>query len=89
MTYKDGFIMGIIFGFFATFISLGCTTLSVEWQHFIKSLIQSMFILSVIITANQAFRRKSFFSPKWDGFITGVCFSTQMVVWWLYGIAFP
>jgi len=88
MTYWNGFVGGIIAGFFMTLIATGHIIIVEYTENFRVIAFLAVFIFflfGLFVTAYQAKNRCSFFSPSWDGFITGIGFVEALLVFLLYG----
>jgi len=65
LTFKDGFIVGM---FSALILQLGIIKITTALQNFILLI---LLISGIVVSINQAFRRKALLNPSWDGFISG------------------
>jgi hypothetical protein len=88
MTYWDGFVSGVIVGFFTTLIATGRIIIG-EYPENLRSsallVLLIVFIFGLFITFYQANQRKSLISPSWDGFITGMGFIEAVIIFAFYG----
>ena len=64
-TYKDGFFVGLLA---ALILKLGIANIATGMQEFI---IWVLLCTGIIVSINQAIRRKALINPPWDGFISG------------------
>jgi len=65
VTFKNGFIIGM---FSALILQLGIIKVTTAMQNFILVI---LLLAGIVVSINQAFRRKALISPSWDGFISG------------------
>jgi hypothetical protein len=63
--FKDGFFLGF---FFALVLQLGIINITTSLQKLIATV---LLLVGIVVSINQAIRRKSLISPPWDGFISG------------------
>ena len=63
--FRDGFFLGF---FFALILQLGIVEITTSLQ---KAIVATLLLLGIVVSLNQAMRRKSLISPPWDGFISG------------------
>ena len=88
MTYKDGFIGGVIAGILLTLIATGHIII-VEFTETIRNL--AFLILFIIfgsgqyVTLYRAWHGKSCLGTTEDGVIVGVGFMEAMIIFLLYG----
>lgn len=64
-TFRDGFIMGL---FSALVLHLGIIEITTALQ---RAIVLSLLVVGILVSVNQAMRRKSLITPPWDGFISG------------------
>lgn len=64
-TFRDGFIIGL---FSALILHLGIIEITTALQ---TAIVLILLIVGILVSVNQAMRRKSLISPPWDGFISG------------------
>ena len=88
MTYWNGFITGVIVGFFATLVATGHISI-LELGDVLRSIcilvLFIIFVFGLALTIYQAKYRKSFFNPTVDGFITGMGWIEAIIIFLLYG----
>jgi hypothetical protein len=64
-TFRDGFILGLLS---ALVLHLGIIDIRTSMQ---RAIVYILLLCGILISVNQAIRRKSLISPSWDGFISG------------------
>jgi hypothetical protein len=64
-TFRDGFIVGL---FSALILQLGIIDITTVTQ---RAIVFVLLGAGILVSVNQAVRRKSLISPPWDGFISG------------------
>jgi hypothetical protein len=65
--FKDGFFLGFVI---ALALQLGVINITTLEQ---KTIVGIFLLIGILISVNQAIRRKSLISPAWDGLISGFC----------------
>ena len=88
MTFRNGFIMGLIAGTILVYIALEPMD-GAKNQQLARDVIISFSILGAITTIYALIKRKSFINTTVNGFIAGFAFSTTTISWLLYGISYP
>lgn len=66
-TFKEGFGVG---AFLALILQLGIINITVST---LKFFVFVFLLVGILVSVNQAIRRKSLISPAWDGFVSGFC----------------
>ena len=86
MTYRDGFVGGVVAGAVYTLMATGqIIVFTTEIQRIAWFLLFSVFVLTQFLTLHHVARRKSFFGTTGDGFIAGISFMEAVIIFALYG----
>lgn len=88
MTFKSGFITGIVLGAFLAYSALGFGGPETNPET-AKQIITSFGLLGIISTAYSVWKRRSFGNTTIAGLITGVGWSATGVAWLIFGMSYP
>ena len=88
MTYKTGFLMGIVLGAIFAYGALGFGGATVD-QEVAQNIIIGFGVLGFVSTAYSVWKRESLWNSTFAGLITGVGWSATGIAWLLFGLNYP
>lgn len=89
MTFRNGFIIGVIAGFVLIGATLGYGNPSPEAQHTASAIGKTALLVACVITVIKPFKRGSVINPTADGLLSGFGFSAGLTSIVLFGVSFP